>query len=181
MINIITEEPKENLLLLSHTRIAEKGQFTQNLSADVNAGKFSSHTSYQRLQAGGWQVSPYETDDDDSRGYVETTKQASNRFRSDVFNQKFSFAPVKNLEVYAEGSYYQRHVYRPVTAYAYDMDYQDYTLGIGAKYLLNKRSCISLDLYNDNYENEYDYIKDSGKRKKATKYSIFASIIITAI
>ncbi len=169
VINIITEEPKENLLLLSHTRIAEKGQFTQNLSADVNAGKFSSHTSYQRLQAGGWQVSPYETDDDDSRGYVETTKQASNRFRSDVFNQKFSFAPVKNLEVYAEGSYYQRHVYRPVTAYAYDMDYQDYTLGIGAKYLLNKRSCISLDLYNDNYENEYDYIKDSGKKKEGDK------------
>ncbi len=135
----------------------------------MNAGKFSSHTSYQRLQAGGWQVSPYETDDDDSRGYVETTKQASNRFRSDVFNQKFSFAPVKNLEVYAEGSYYQRHVYRPVTAYAYDMDYQDYTLGIGAKYLLNKRSCISLDLYNDNYENEYDYIKDSGKKKEGDK------------
>lgn len=169
VVNIITEEPKENLLLLSHTRIAEEGQFTQNLSADVNAGKFSSHTSYQRLQAGGWQASPYETDDDDPRGYVETVKQASNRFRSDVFNQKFGFAPVKNLELYAEGSYYQRHVYRPVKAYAYDMDYQDYTLGIGAKYLLNKRSYISLDLYNDNYENEYDYIKDSGKKKEGDK------------
>ncbi|MDE6451245.1 MAG: TonB-dependent receptor, partial [Odoribacter sp.] len=169
VVNIITEEPKENLLLLSHTRIAEEGQFTQNLSADVNAGKFSSHTSYQRLQAGGWQVSPYETDDDDPRGYVETVKQASNRFRSDVFNQKFGFAPVKNLEIYAEGNYYQRHVYRPVKAYAYDMDYQDYTLGIGAKYLLNNRSYISLDLYNDNYENEYDYIKDSGKKKEGDK------------
>ena len=165
VINIITEEPKDALLLLSHTRIAEEGQFTQNLSADVNAGKLSSHTSYQRLQAGGWQVSPYETDDDDPRGYVETVKQASNRFRSDVFNQKFGFAPVKNLELYAEGSYYQRHLYRPVDAYAYDMDYRDYTLGIGAKYLLNKRSYIALDLYNDNYENEYDYIKDSGKKQ----------------
>lgn len=169
VINIITEEPKDALLLLSHTRIAEEGQFTQNLSADVNAGKLSSHTSYQRLQAGGWQVSPYETDDDDPRGYVETVKQASNRFRSDVFNQKFGFAPVKNLELYAEGSYYQRHLYRPVDAYAYDMDYRDYTLGIGAKYLLNKRSYIALDLYNDNYENEYDYIKDSGKKQKGDK------------
>ena len=32
VINIITEEPKDALLLLSHTRIAEEGQFTQNLS-----------------------------------------------------------------------------------------------------------------------------------------------------
>ena len=49
-------------------------------------------------------------------------------------------------------------------------DYRDYTLGIGAKYLLNKRSYIALDLYNDNYENEYDYIKDSGKKQKGDNY-----------
>jgi len=166
VINIITEKPKENLNLLSFTRLGEKGQFTQNLAADVNTGKFSSHTSYQRLQAGGWQISPYETDDDDPRGYVETDKQASNRFRSDIFNQKLEFAPTKNLEVYAQGSYYQRHVYRPVSAYTYEMEYEDYTLGLGAKYLLNKRSYLSIDLYNDNYENFYDYIKNSGKKKK---------------
>lgn len=166
VINIITEDPKEALNLMSYTRIGEEGQFTQNLSADVNTGKVSSHTSYQRLQAGGWQISPYETDDDDPRGYVETAKQASNRFRSDVFNQKLGYAPNKNLDIYAEGSYYQRHMYRPVAAYAYDMEYDDYTLALGAKYLLNKRSYLSLDLYNDNYENFYDYIKDSGKKKK---------------
>ena len=67
VINIITEEPKDALSLLSHTRVAEKEQFVQNFSVDVNAGKLSSHTSYQRLQAGGWQVSPYETDDEDTR------------------------------------------------------------------------------------------------------------------
>ena len=166
VINIITEEPKEALYLTSYTRLAEKGQFTQNLSADVNAGKFSSHTAYQRLQAGSWQVSPYETDSKSPEGYKETGKQTSNRFRSDVFNQKFGFNPTKKLEVYAQGSYYQRHVYRPVSDYKYDMEYNDYTLGLGAKYLLNKRSYLSLDLYNDNYENFYDYIKDDGKIKK---------------
>lgn len=166
VINIITEEPKEALNLLSFTRVAEYGQFTQNLSADVNAGKFSSSTSYQRLQSGSWQINPYETDDDDPRGYVETGKQASNRFRSDVFNQKFGFAPTKRLDIYAQGSYYQRHVYRPVSDYKYDMEYHDYTLGLGAKYLLNKRSYLALDLYNDNYENYYDYIQKSGKIEK---------------
>lgn len=166
VINIITEEPKDKVNLRSHTRLAEEGQFTQNVAADVNAGRFSSHTSYQRLQAGGWQVNPYETDDKDPRGYVETGKQTSNRFRSDVFAQKFTYAPNKNLDVYAQGSYYQRHVYRPVSDYAYDMQYDDYTLGLGAKYLLNKHSYVALDLYNDNYENFFDYIKDSGKKKE---------------
>lgn len=165
VINIIMEEPKDALNLMSYTRIAEKGQFTQNLAADVNAGKFSSHTSYQRLQAGSWQINPYETDDKDPRGYKETVKETSNRFRSDVFNQKFGFAPTKNLDVYAQGSYYQRHVYRPLPAYKYEMDYSDYTLGLGAKYLLTKRSYLSLDLYNDNYENYYDYIQDNGEIK----------------
>lgn len=166
VVNIITESPKEKINLLSRTRIAEKGQFTQNLSADVNAGKFSSHTSYQRLQAGGWQLSPYETNTKDPRGYKETVKQASNRFRSDVFNQKLKFSPTKSLDIYAEGSFYQRYVYRPVAAYNYEMSYQDYTLALGAKYLLNKRSYIALDLYNDNFENNYNYIKDYQKNKK---------------
>lgn len=166
VINIITEEPKEPLYLTSFTRLAEEGQFTQNLSADVNAGKFSSHTSYQRLQAGSWKISPYETDSKSPEGYKKTGKETSNRFHSDVFNQKFGFSPTKSLEIYAQGSYYQRHVYRPVSDYNYDMDYNDYTLGLGAKYLLNKRSYLSLDLYNDNYENYYDYIKDNGDIKK---------------
>lgn len=160
VVNIITEQPKEKLSLVSETRLAEEGQFSQNLSADINTGKFASHTSYQRLQAGGWQLSPYETDSKDPRGYTETDKQASNRFRSDVFNQKFGFSPTKRLELYAQGSFYQKHLYRPVSAYNYDMAYQDYTLGVGARYLVDKRSYIALDVYNDNYENNYDYIKD---------------------
>ncbi|MFR7876616.1 MAG: hypothetical protein ACLU4J_09650 [Butyricimonas paravirosa] len=48
---------------------------------------------------GGWQLSPYEIDGDTAI----LTREASSKFHSNIVNQRFTYAPVKSLSLYAQG------------------------------------------------------------------------------
>lgn len=166
VVNIITEQPHDKLNAVSNTRFGGNGSFVQNLSADVNAGKFTSSTSYQRQQADGWQLNSKEMDGDK---LVETGKEASNKYHSNIVSQKFSFAPSKKLDFYAQGSYFDKSVIRPTPAYTYDFDYLDYNFAVGAKYLLGNSSYLDLDVYTDNYEYSKIYTVESKTNKIGDK------------
>ena len=56
VINVITNDSKNAVNLSNDTRYGSKGRFSEAVNADFSAGKFSSYTSYQRLQAEGWQL-----------------------------------------------------------------------------------------------------------------------------
>ena len=47
VINIITDNSKDNLEATSSTRVMDKGRFDQDINVDVTKGKFSSHTSFK--------------------------------------------------------------------------------------------------------------------------------------
>ncbi|MCC8172905.1 MAG: TonB-dependent receptor [Odoribacter sp.] len=162
VINIITDQSKDLVNASSMTRVGAHGSFMENLNVDVNTGKFTSASSYQRRQSNGWKLSKYEQDGD---GVKETRKEASNKYHTNIFNQKFTYSPTKALSVYAEGSYYNNDLIRPVgkeDAYTYDMYYKDYNFGLGGKYLLGKSSYVSLDMYADNYEYGKSYTVETG-------------------
>ena len=57
--------------------------------------------------------------------------------------------------MYAEGGYYDRMTKRPVSVYTYNMKYDAYNLGAGAKYLLGNSSYLILDLTKNNYVSYY--------------------------
>lgn len=155
VINIITEQPKDPISVQSKTRFGGESSFTQNASVDLNFGKFTSSTSYQRRQMGGWQLNPNEISGDT---VIPTRSESSSKFHSNIINQYFTYAPSEQLKLYAQGSYFNREINRPVQekkndgAYQYDLTYEDYNFGLGGKYLLNNGAYISLDLYMDNYE-----------------------------
>lgn len=54
VINIITDDTKNAVNVSNYTHYTSKGRFSENINADVNAGKFSSYTSYQRREADNW-------------------------------------------------------------------------------------------------------------------------------
>ena len=155
VINIITEQPKNPISVQSKTRFGGESSFTQNASVDLNFGKFTSSTSYQRRQMDGWQLNPNEISGDT---VIPTRSESSSKFHSNIINQYFTYAPSEQLKLYAQGSYFNREINRPVQekkndgAYQYDLTYEDYNFGLGGKYLLNNGAYISLDLYMDNYE-----------------------------
>lgn len=172
VINIITDKHKEKIFASSNTRYSEYGQFTQGLNLEVNAGIFSSSTSYQRNQSDGWQISPNAIDSK-TGDTIPTTAQASMAFYSDVLNQRFSIAASKQLSLYVEGGLYDKKLQRPATAYDYNLLYKDYTIAAGGKYLLRGNGFISLDMNTDNYNSSYVYIKDLPKKNITNGDDVF--------
>ena len=155
VINVITEQPKDPISVQSKTRFGGESSFSQNAGVDLNFGKFTSSTSYQRRQMGGWQLNPNEISGDT---VIPTRSESSSKFHSNIVTQHFTYAPNEQLKLYAQGSYFNREVNRPVQekkndgAYQYDLTYMDYNFGLGGKYFMNDGAYISLDLYMDNYE-----------------------------
>lgn len=159
VINVITDEPKNKLNVVSNTRYSRNNRFIQSVNADVNTGKFASNTSYQRQQADGWQLNPLV--EDKKGNLVPTDKEASTGFHSNSVTQLFTYQPTKQLSLYARGSFFNNRTLRPITEYNYDMAHESYTYGAGGKYLLGNASYIEADFYADNFKSEYDYIVDT--------------------
>ena len=59
VINIITDDSHEPLTASAYTKLMNHGRLQEEINLDVNAGKFSSHTSYGHQQADNWQVNHY--------------------------------------------------------------------------------------------------------------------------
>ncbi len=158
VINVITDKSKDRLFVSSNTRYAEWGQFTQSVNLDINSKWFSSSTSYQRNQADGWQLNPQEIN---KKGQlVDTYKQPVNPYYSDVLTQRFTVNASKSLSMYAKGSLFDRKLKRSAD-YGYNLKYEDYSIGTGAKYMLKDKAIINLDMYTDNFDYLKVYTADS--------------------
>lgn len=162
VVNIITDELHNAVDVNSDTRYSSKGRFAQSINANVASGKFGSYTSYQRLQAESWQLSPYE----EIKGKLaETSKIASTGFHSDNISQRFTFDANDKLSFYINGGYYNNKTKRPYDVYSYDMLHETYNYGIGSKYMINKNAFITADYSSDYFISTYCYFKDDKKNK----------------
>ena len=172
VINIITDQPHDALNIMSTTRFGGKGSFIENINTDINVGKFTSSTSYQRRQSDGWQLSKITEDS------VPTRRKVSDKFHSDIVNQRFAFDPSKNLNIYVEGSYFTKEIERPVnkdakdlSGFDYDMSYENYAIGLGGKYLFGNSAYISLDVNANNYEYYKVYTRDIISKSDTTTHA----------
>lgn len=185
VINIITDDAKNTVNVSNYTHYTSKGRFSENINADINSGKFSSYTSYQRREADNWQVN-----DTDENGY-KTGRPMSTGFISDNISQRFAYNATDRLSFYVRGNYYNYNTRRPETAtyfkkgkkkdedgnaiyeetqaYTYNMLHDTYTYGAGAKYMINKSAYIDADFFADNYTSKYDYFLKSGDFERGDK------------
>ena len=90
VINVITEQPKDPISVQSKTRFGGESSFSQNAGVDLNFGKFTSSTSYQRRQMGGWQLNPNEISGDT---VIPTRSESSSKYHSNIINKHFTYAP----------------------------------------------------------------------------------------
>lgn len=188
VINIITDDAKNTINVSSYTHYSSEGRWTEALNADVNAGKLSSYTSYQRLQAGSWWHNHI-----DENGN-ETGKPTSVGFYSNSVNQRFVFNATDKLSFYVRGTYYDNKTRRPQDAtyftkskdkyvekdaYTYNLKHETYTYGAGMKYMINRTAYIDAEFYSDNFSSDYVYFKKTGDympgdavtRKKVNYYN----------
>lgn len=156
VINIITDKSKNLLNVMSNSRISSHGRFTQSLNADVNAGKFSSNTSYQRQQSDGWKLSDYELVKDE---LVETDKQVAYKSFTNDINQSFTYRATDKLSFDMFGTYSTYENDRnPVTEY--NIVHKTYQYGGSAKYLLPNASYLEATANTTNFRSFNDYTMD---------------------
>lgn len=168
VINIITDEPKNILRVSSNSRYEEYGMYTQSVNLDFARDKFGSYTAYKHDQSDGWQQSKdsYSKAKDGTLTLEPTLNPSSNGFHSNNIYQKFTYSPSQKLSFYANGEYYWKLTDRPGTqkdingGYTYDMHNESFRYGVGGRYTASDKASITLDLMNDNYNQNYKYIRE---------------------
>ena len=127
VINIITDDSKNKIDASSTTKVSDHGRFSEAVNLDLNVGKLSSYTSYQRQQSDGWKLHPM-TETVNKKGEVKldpTDKQAFTGYHSNTVNQSFSYSLNHKTTLYAQGSYYNFLNDRQVTEYKYNMYHEN--------------------------------------------------------
>lgn len=178
VINIITDNPKEGVDVNTFTHLSNHGRFTQSANATVNFGNFTSVSTFERKEAGNWQVN-----DIDENGY-KTGRPMSAGYIQNNFIQKLSYAINDRLTLQIRGNlndydtqrpqaatYFKKgttkdsqgnYIYNETQAYTYNLTHRSWLAGANARYYLDKASYIDADFYADNYESAYRYFSKSG-------------------
>jgi outer membrane receptor for ferrienterochelin and colicins len=178
VINIITDDSKSGVGASSYTHYTSHGRFTQNIDADVSSGKLSSYTTYQRNEAGNWQIS-----DIDEEGY-KTGRPMSAGYRSDNISQRFTYAVNDRFNISVRGNYNDydtrrpesatyfkkttqkdtdgNYIYKETQAYTYNLAHRTWLYGIGADYMISPKAYLEADFFSDNFRSSYSYFAKSG-------------------
>ena len=154
VINIITEQSQTEMVSATSDTRYSRGQFSQGVNLDISTKVLDSHTSYFHQQADSYQNNNMAMNDDGS--LYETIAPYSIGFNSNLVSQRFDLRPVKNLSLYAQGSYNYKLTDRPDTrtditgGSDYDIRSEGTRWEAGAKYTLGKHA-LQFDFINDNY------------------------------
>ena len=195
VINIITDDTKSSVAALSDMKYMSHGRQSQDVSVDVNHGRFSSHTAYAHRQAAGWQVNHYQAfQEGDTEVLKLTGRPMSTGYGSDNISEKLEWRFDDSWSVYIRGSYYDyltarpqsatyftqkksgdKYTYSERQAYTYDLHHQSYLYGGGARWTPNSRTHLYLDIYSDNFASKYNYwqtadTEENDETRKRTHY-----------
>lgn len=189
VINIITDETNNAVDASMSSRLASKGRLEEDVNVDVNAGKFSSFTSFSHKQADNWQVNRYqEFEEGETSVYKLTGRPMSVGYKSNNASERLEWKFNDKWSIYARGNYYYYHTERPQSAmyftqkvttnndtgdktytytekqaYTYDLHHQSFNYGAGTRWQPNSRTHVYLDLYSDNFSSAYDYWQTAQK------------------
>ena len=159
VINIITKKTRNTLNVVNNTRIGAHGEWIQGNSLDLNFGRFSSTTSFNRKTTDGWQLSKYELDYGELTATEAMTQNESKDF---TINQNLSYAITRKLKVYAQGSKYKRDIKQPQSVKKYGYIYDDFSYAAGTEFLLRKGNKLTLDWNSDHFKYYWKYNQESG-------------------
>lgn len=158
VINFISKKEKDKFSTSNTSRIGEYGDINQSNNISWNHGKLSSSTAFTLKHTDGWQNTTQEW----HRGKLteNSVTKTINRSTNYTVSENLLYKVNKNLELNADASFYEKWTYRPMGEplwRANDFYYRDQTYGAGAKYNLQNKNVITMDVSFDRYDYYYDY------------------------
>ena len=168
VINIITKKNTEAGFYVDNiTRYGFHNDLRQHNTVAFNLGKFNSQTGFQLQRSDGWQ----NTAEEFAEGTVltDSKNKTVNQFLNWQVSEHLTYRPIRNLELYAAGTYYIKDINRPQNGnhascdvYTYDLHYNNASASLGGKWYLSgdegtaHRNYLSLDA--DWNKHEYSYL-----------------------
>lgn len=165
VVNIITKKHStEGLLLENTTRYGSHNDVRQHNGVAFSIGKVQSYTGFQLQHNDGWQ----NTAEEYAEGKVQSDSRNKtvNKFTNWQISEKITYNPRKDLELYAEGSFYRKGIYRPTNGkyascdvYTYDLLYRNMSASAGGKWFTNlqKKDNITLNIDWNRHAYYYQY------------------------
>ena len=168
VINIITKKHTEKGVYADNiTRYGMHNDLRQHNTVAFNIGKFGSQTGFQLQRNDGWQNTAEEFAE--AMVLTDSKNKTVNQFRNWQVTERLTYKPVRDVELYADGSYYIKDINRPQNGthpscdvYTYDLHYRNASASLGGKWYLSgeegtvRRNYLSLDA--DWNKHEYSYI-----------------------
>lgn len=152
VINVITKKhDTDGILLENSTRYGSFNDLRQHNGIGLRLGKLQSYTSFQLQHTDGWQ----NTADEYAEAQLlhDSRNMTVNRFTNWQLGERLTYTPVKGLDLYASGTYYQKRISRPqdgnhasCDVYTYDLQYRNASAAIGGKMMLKDKDYISMDI-----------------------------------
>ena len=153
VVNIITKKHhQQGIQLENKTRVGSYGDLRQHNGIAFHSGKWSTYTNFQLQHTDGWQNTSVEAPALTEFLITDSRNKTVNRYTNWQLSERLTYAPVKDLEFYAEGSIYRKRIYRPSGKYpstdvtTYDFVYQNASASAGAKWKLNQTDVLTFDL-----------------------------------
>ena len=142
VINIITKRhDTEGLLLENATRFGSYADLRQHNGVGLRMGKFQSYTNFQLQHTDGWQNT---TDEYTEAQMIHDTRNHTvNRYTNWQIAERLTYTPRTGVELYADGSYYEKRISRPTDGhhpscdvYTYDLKYRNASAALGGRWSL---------------------------------------------
>lgn len=178
VINIITKKrEKEGLQIENTTRYGSYNDIRQHNGVNFGIGKVTSYTNFQLQHTDGWQ----NTAEQYAEGKVltDTKTKTVNEYTNWQIAERLTYNPSKKLELYADGSYYTKTIFRPTDGkypscdvYTYNLMYRNASASCGGKYIIDakKEDVLTVDVdwnLHDYYykytARTYEYMKLEGE------------------
>jgi len=165
VINIITEQPTEEILsLTSSTRVSGKGKLTESVNLDIFANGFGSYTTFTHDEANSYNTYGLEYVDEDGGETQPTIAPLYTGYRSNLLSQKFTYSPNSRLALNAGIEAFYKKTDRPETnaditgGQDYEMRYKGLRWNLGGIYKFSRRNSLQVDFTADRfrYGKEYD-------------------------
>ena len=152
VINIITKRHDEGLLLENTSRVGSYGDLRQHNGIGFRWGKWSSYTNFQLQHSDGWQNTSKEDPRQTEFVITDSRNKTVNRHTNYQVSERLTYQPINALELYAQGSWYWKRIYRPCGKYSsvdvttYDLEYKNASAALGGKWNLNSTDVVTLDV-----------------------------------
>ncbi len=158
VINIITKRNREKVELTNTSRVGEYGDIRQSTSFGFQYGKVKSMSGINFRHTDGWQNTDRQWDQNQLK--TGSTMLTVNRSTNYTLSENLEWQVNRQLNLTAEGTYYERWVMRTHGPWKYqpnDFYYRNYTLAVGGNYKFGERNYVTMDLSYGRYGYFYDY------------------------